>query len=346
MIAVVIAAECGECAEEKTSVKSKSIELASHFEGADISFDYPKEWLKWEGDSFAQFKNRMKSEVGVDVVVTLESKDKLRALQIFKRQNPSTFDAFYQNKKEFADKAAAKGINSSLKKATLPNGKECLLGYIEDQNGKVGISFQFLLDGYEYNIVFMYTNAMESSKDEDLRKQIMNTLRIIGQESLSESKPASVKTTVRANPASAKISELINDSALLKLSLIDLAKNVLGVGENIRQELGFDQKLTKIIEKISAKYKMDLTTGGIYLVGIEKMGGIYQKGVALVHVSPPTWWSEIVRFEKPGSLPIVKFKSGRIVLDINSMSVSFSDQTECMINGNEYIYLEGKWVQK
>ena len=67
----------------------------------------------------------------------------------------------------------------TIKKVQLPNGQNCLLGYAEKQNGEIGVIYQLLSDGYEFDVNFLYQSSTAAAKDEKLRDQIMNTFRII-----------------------------------------------------------------------------------------------------------------------------------------------------------------------
>jgi hypothetical protein len=175
-------------AQNKPASTNSKNELASHFESANLSFDYPKEWLHWEKESFNRIKDNAKAQSGADLLVFLKNPDATRLLQIIKAQNQASFDSFYKTKKEFADEVSTKGMDIAgfhynkytLEKVQLLNGQNCLLGYAEKQNGEIGISYQFLSDGYEVDVNFLYQSVTSASKDEKLRDQIMQTFKIIG----------------------------------------------------------------------------------------------------------------------------------------------------------------------
>jgi hypothetical protein len=50
---VIIDVPSPASSQDKTFVKKKGVELGSLFEGKDISFTYPKEWLSWEKGNYS-----------------------------------------------------------------------------------------------------------------------------------------------------------------------------------------------------------------------------------------------------------------------------------------------------
>lgn len=175
-------------AQNRPSPKNTSSELSSHYEGANLSFDYPGAWLHWEKESFNRIKDNIKAQSGADLLVMLKTQDASRVMQVIRTQNQASFDSFYQTKKQFADEVSTKGMDVTgfhynkytLKKVQLPNRLNCLLGYAEKQNGETGISYQFLSDGSELDVNFLYQTAAAASKGEKLRDQIMSTFKLIG----------------------------------------------------------------------------------------------------------------------------------------------------------------------
>jgi hypothetical protein len=176
------------CTQNKPSAADAKNELASRFEVSNLSFNYPKEWIHWEKESFNRIKDNLKAQSGADLIVLLKNPDATRVLQIIKLQNQASFESFYKNKKEFADEVTKKGMNVAgfqynkytLEKCQLLDGQNCLLGYAERQNGEAAVSYQILSDGYEFDVNFLYQNAASASTDEKLRTQIMKTFRITG----------------------------------------------------------------------------------------------------------------------------------------------------------------------
>jgi hypothetical protein len=161
-------------------------EQAAHFEGANVSFAYPKEWMLWEKDSFGRMRSSIKSQ-GADLLVMLKDKYETCVMQVVKQRNPSSFESWYQDKKKFADQVTTKGIEIKgqryvkylVKIVDLPSNQKAIYGYAEKSNGGTAITYQLLSDGHEYNVNFIYQTPMSASKGEELRGQIMNTFKII-----------------------------------------------------------------------------------------------------------------------------------------------------------------------
>jgi tetratricopeptide (TPR) repeat protein len=167
--------------------ETKHVELGAHFEGADISFDYPKNWIRWEDDSFERVRSFAKSQ-GIDFIVVLKTKDEARSMQAVKTKNPQSLDSLYQEKKQVADQVTSKGIEImgqrfvkySVMIVNLPNNQKAVLGCAERSNGETGISYQLLSGGYEYNINFIYKIASAAAEDEQLRAKVMSTFKFVG----------------------------------------------------------------------------------------------------------------------------------------------------------------------
>lgn len=175
-------------ANEKTPVKNKGTELGTHFEGGGISFDYPKDWASWEKASFDRMRSFIKSQQGADLVVMLKTKDEACIIQVAKQGNPSSFDSFYQSKKEIADRVTTEGmeimgyryVKYYVKIVDLPGNQKAVLGYAKRRDGQTAISYQLLSGGYEYDVNFIYKSPTAAAKDEELREQLMRTFKITG----------------------------------------------------------------------------------------------------------------------------------------------------------------------
>lgn len=181
---IIIVAAYSVCAQDKTPAKNEGIELGAHFEGGNISFDYPKKWVSWEKDSFDRIRSMLKSQGG-DLLVLLKSNDGTRIFQVLKSKNLSSFGSFYQDKKEAAKQVTAgmeimgqRYVKYSVTIVSLSNNQKAVLGYAEKANGEAGISYQLLSGGYEYDINFIYKSNEVAKEDEKLRQQIIQTLKI------------------------------------------------------------------------------------------------------------------------------------------------------------------------
>lgn len=144
--------------------------------------------------------------------------------------------------------------------------------------------------------------------------------------------------------ASARISEVINDSAMLKLIVLDLAENLVGIGWSDREREGAGRdKLMKEAKKISSKYGFDATKG--LRLDVTEVGGS-AAGDIQGYVVLPNMWLEVVGFKNSARLPVTKFKSGRIIMSFKDLKIFFGEKTECLVDGKEYVYQSGSWFQK
>jgi hypothetical protein len=160
--------------------------------------------------------------------------------------------------------------------------------------------------------------------------------------SVTSSVEPTVPVLVTTTLAPANISEIINDSALLKLLVLDLSNNLCGIGWSDREREGAGKdKLIKEAKKISAKYGFDVMKTDLRSDVMEG-GGFNLEG----YVKFSDSWFEVVNFKNSGRLPITEFKSGQITLIPKDLKVYFADKTECRINGKEYVHQGGKWFQK
>ena len=158
------------------------------------------------------------------------------------------------------------------------------------------------------------------------------------------------ETIIENKPAPAKICELIKDTTTLKLILVDLKYNLLGLAWEDRDKYGIGrEKLIEAAEKITSKYKIELAKIG-FLPLVTNMGGEFKgsehTGIVFIY-APEILISEVVHLrDEHEKLPIVKLRAGKITLSLKSMSVSFTDKTVCVLKGKEYVFYKGKWFQK
>ena len=173
---------------ETPPTPNTEIQLDNYFEGGGISFNYPKDWVSWEKASLDQMRSYLKSQMGADLITMLKTRDETCVLQIAKQRNTSSFSSFYQEKKEVADQVSAEGMKVmgyrytkySVEVVELPGIQKAVLGYAEREGGQTGVSYQFLSDGYEYNVNFIYKSATRAANDQKVREQVMNTFKLTG----------------------------------------------------------------------------------------------------------------------------------------------------------------------
>jgi hypothetical protein len=144
---------------------------------------------------------------------------------------------------------------------------------------------------------------------------------------------------------------VIDDMAKLGVLVIDKSKNLVDIGWEDRRKL-WDvgkERIVKEIIAIGSKYDVNLSGyKGEVLVGTKEGGGDLQgsEGVVIVYQVLPNEWCEIVSFPDQPKLPIVKFKSGKVIMSLKQMTVKYSPNTECLMNGRVFSYMDQKWVPK
>ncbi|MFA6141754.1 MAG: hypothetical protein WC738_00470 [Candidatus Omnitrophota bacterium] len=130
--------------------------------------------------------------------------------------------------------------------------------------------------------------------------------------------------------ASPEISDVINEIALFKLSILGSP----GVSQINKI------RLYGISTKIGHKYQINM---GNLKFTVDEESGLFVTPVGIDLMAPTM--TRIISSEDFSKLPEVKFK-GTITLSFDTMSVKFDDKTECEVNGKEYMFKEGKWFEK
>jgi len=138
------------------------------------------------------------------------------------------------------------------------------------------------------------------------------------------------------------IQRTIGDAARLKLIMLDLDMNLLGVGWEDRDRSGIGRRRYQdSLSAITARYHMNIDKVHGYL-DVTSVGG-FPTGI---FADAQSDWVHLLRLEDSGSLPTVEFRSGRISLSFAGMSVGFSGGTECLIDGKVYIWRDRGWVSQ
>jgi len=158
--------------------------LSNHFQGGGISFNYPSTWKEWEKQSLGRIRNMMKSQ-GADVLTMVKAPDGMAVIQLVKVKNPSPFEDFFRKKKEAADHVSKKGMEIQGKKfvkyevtvVTLSNNLKAILGNAEDSIGEKAVSYQFLVNGYEYDFNFIYKNKRAFDKYDPVNRKVIETVK-------------------------------------------------------------------------------------------------------------------------------------------------------------------------
>jgi len=138
------------------------------------------------------------------------------------------------------------------------------------------------------------------------------------------------EVTNSSKVASPEISDVINEIALFKLSILGSP----GVSQVNKI------RLYGISAKIGHKYQINMAK---LKFTVDEESGLFVTPVGINLIAPTM--TRIISSEDFSKLPEVKFK-GAIKLLFDTMSVNFDDKTECAVSGKEYIFKEGKWFEK
>ncbi len=162
--------------------------LALHFEGSGIAFDYPQDWAP---DQEMLARQQRLATPGEEVLALVKAPEGKGYFQVVRR-SPShshpSFDALYRSNKRLADtttKMAAKGIYGAryvgLTAAVvdLPNGQKAVLSTGKLGGDRLELSYIFLSGGREYHLEFFYGDKSRAARDEDLRRQILASFKIL-----------------------------------------------------------------------------------------------------------------------------------------------------------------------
>jgi len=172
------------------SVAEAGEAVLSHFQSENLSFDYPASLAIPPKARFDIEKVReMVKPSGVEILTILMSPDMTTAIQVARTKRDISFDALYQEKKSLADeinKAGVKVMGDQYTKFTVEktqfSGKvQTLSEYGEKANGEVAFSYEFLNEGYDYTLMFMYKSrghALSGAKD---RQTVVKSIRIKSQ---------------------------------------------------------------------------------------------------------------------------------------------------------------------
>ena len=147
----------------------------------------------------------------------------------------------------------------------------------------------------------------------------------------------------------------ITNSALVKIILLDLQFNIVGINWKDRDSRGVGESvLINNLKLLFSKYsisKEKILKGIGVSIDSTILNGAMQgqwKGDeerAYAIISLPDSWQEVLHLNDCGSLPETKFKSGRIILSIRKgyVSVNFDNGTRCQIKGVDYVYSDFRW---
>lgn len=140
----------------------------------------------------------------------------------------------------------------------------------------------------------------------------------------------------------------ISDSTLLKVLLLDYSENILGLGWQDRDRQGIGSTtIMGSITNLTARYSIaDPTKQKILTdmpVSLRRGGASDEKGDR-IYVSFDGGWHELLRFSNYGKLPPVKYYDAHLSVNLKSMTVTFGKKTRIMVEGRQYISVDGKLV--
>jgi hypothetical protein len=158
--------------------------LSNHFQGGGISFDYPANWKDWDKQSLQRARAVFQTQ-GSELLALYRSPDNMAAVQLIKTKNSSAFDDFLRGKKAVADQVTQKGMQVGSQKivkyevtaASLPNSIKAVFGRAENSNGEMAVSCQFLINGFEYDLNFIYKNKKTFDKYDHYSQKIVQTIK-------------------------------------------------------------------------------------------------------------------------------------------------------------------------
>jgi hypothetical protein len=158
-----------------------------HYEKANLSFDYPRDWQFWNKAEFKRMQDYMQS-AGVELIAMFApSEQSIICVQIARSANPSAFETLYNDKKSIAEQVTSEGIEImgeryvkyTVTAVDLQMGQKAVLGEAQKPNQQTGISYQMLFGGHEYDVNFIYANPETALKHKECREKVMSSLRFI-----------------------------------------------------------------------------------------------------------------------------------------------------------------------
>lgn len=174
---------CSTSEDSPSKRSPSSTNLDQSFQGKGISFRYPKDWIISNEDLNA-LQTQLKPQ-GIDLLIVLKTKGEDFGMSITRQQNSSSFESFLEGKKSVSKETTSSSEEFekyTVESITLPDIGNAVLGISKKKNGQFGISYQFLSDGYEYDVNFLYFNRdgeaiANSQEQKNVRDEVVNTLR-------------------------------------------------------------------------------------------------------------------------------------------------------------------------
>ncbi len=138
------------------------------FKAGGISFKYPAVWHQLSQETVDQVRRAVKHPES-EILGMFKTPDELVVISIIRGKNSANFDDFYRQKVEAKAEVAA---------ITLPNGSKAIRQYASDPSTKMRLaSYQFLANGYEYDVNFIHKDKEALDKYGQDNRKIVDTVK-------------------------------------------------------------------------------------------------------------------------------------------------------------------------
>lgn len=172
----------------KPSITPKKPEDAmSSFLSPDVSFDYPA-FLTIPPKTCLDIDKvkEMQKPYGVELLTLLMSSDQRTVLQLGRSKKDATFDSLYKEKKDLASQINSSGVSMmgeqftkfTVEKLQLSGSVPALFEYGEKANGEVAFIIEFLKNGYDYALLFIYKNRYHAEAGAKERAKVVKSIKI------------------------------------------------------------------------------------------------------------------------------------------------------------------------
>jgi hypothetical protein len=158
----------------------------TQYTGPSFTFLYPAYLQVPPPERFDIEKVRaMLAPQGVEILTVLMSQDGDRSLQVSRSRSNATFADLLQQKTNLAASINSQSMNVmgnqfvkfAVDEVQLPDGRACLRGYGTKSDGQVGITLEFLEQGFDYALQFIYKNDVDANGEEVTRNKAISSLQ-------------------------------------------------------------------------------------------------------------------------------------------------------------------------
>ncbi len=138
------------------------------FKEGGIAFKYPAAWHQMSQETVDQVRRAVQHPES-EILGMFKTPDELVVISVIRGKNPASFDDFYRQKVEAKAEVAA---------LTLPNGLKAIRQYASDPSTKMRLaSYQFLTNGYEYDVNFIHKDKEALDKYDQANRQVVDTVK-------------------------------------------------------------------------------------------------------------------------------------------------------------------------